>query len=120
MAKNFWLSKRANRSNKEIIDYILLMLGAPVTRIEMDTEQLVFCIDLARDKINEQANSPKATRRPESDEMHQLVKEGAYLFAVYMLSKIRNRFLVGTCPLMLHYKQHSPAWKRKVSKACSI
>lgn len=40
---------------EEISDYVLLMLGAPTIRVELDTQQLTLCVDEALKKFEENA-----------------------------------------------------------------
>jgi hypothetical protein len=55
------LSARPNRDvvREEIADYILLSLGAPVVRIELDRQQLTLCVDEALKRFEEHA--PKSS-----------------------------------------------------------
>jgi hypothetical protein len=66
----------------QVRDYVLLMLGAPVVKIELDEEHLELCVTKAIEDTN------KAIHRTNST----LTKMGALALAKIMLGRIRGKY----------------------------
>ncbi len=69
-------------TENEVKDYILLMLGAPVVKIELDDQQLKLCCTQAMEEIEE---SPYIIEKSK-------IKQGALAFAKIMLGRVRSKF----------------------------
>jgi len=48
MSKNHWIDEKEKK--QEIIDYVFLMLGVPVIKVELDESQVELAIDTAKKK----------------------------------------------------------------------
>lgn len=75
----------------QVQEYVLLMLGAPVIKIELTAEQLKFCIRLVVDIID--AHKPNGLL-PAPVYIY-LVREGALAHAKIILGRIRSKSLPG-------------------------
>lgn len=75
---------------QQITDYVLLMLGAPVIKIELDPQQLDLVLTETINIVDERLN-----RVPE-DKLRKtclrLVQEGALVHAKIVLGRIRSKF----------------------------
>lgn len=78
---------------KQMGEYILMMLGAPVVKIELDKEQ----VELAIDQSLRHVDSYYVDKTIEVDKQKErallLVHEGAYILAKLMLGRIRSKFV---------------------------
>lgn len=84
--KNFWLDKN------EITDYVLLMLGAPVIKIELDPQNIEMAVKSANITFTAYA---KMSERTLSDTMSQkLLQEGTLAYAKLMLGHIRRKYSI--------------------------
>lgn len=77
------------QESKDLHDYILLMLGSPVVKVELDETQIEFTIqesikelELRVDPVDE-----KARRK-----FLALAKQGAYIRSKHILGRIRSKY----------------------------
>jgi hypothetical protein len=78
-------------NRKTVKDYVLLMLGAPVVKIELDEAQLDLCVDQAQMKVDIRMNRAEWDQ-VESDIYLSLVQEGALVYGKMILGRIRSKF----------------------------
>lgn len=90
--KNLWIEKNNNKNLDQIKDYILLMLGAPVVKIELDTQHLIFAIEMTQDLIEAYETMPENHRTELlPDKMRtELLKQGSLAHAKLILGRIRS------------------------------
>ena len=67
--------------SKELKEYALLMLGAPVVEVDLTDEELEFCVTSAQGKV-EEAMYPDG-----SSEAAMLLQEGVWSLARYIVAK---------------------------------
>lgn len=81
------------QEQETIKDYILLMLGAPVLKIELDDKQLKFATAEAVEHVAHRVrdNLDEHGRR----KFLAVVKQGAYIKAKHILGRIRSKFKNG-------------------------
>ena len=87
--RNFWLDK------SEITDYVLLMLGAPIIKVELDPQNIDMAVKSANITFAAYAKMSDVTL---SDAMTQkLMQEGTLAYAKLMLGHIRRKytFMIG-------------------------
>jgi hypothetical protein len=79
-----------DKEKQQVTDYVLLMLGAPVIKIEMDPQQIDLVLAETINIIDE-----RLSRVPE-DKVRKtclrLVQEGALVHAKIVLGRIRSKF----------------------------
>jgi len=86
MAKKIELSDPKVRGN--IKDFVLLMLGAPVVKIELDENQVALCVDRTCDMME---TSSRVTKW--SDSLKLLVaQDGALAQAKLILGRVRAKY----------------------------
>jgi len=79
-----------DKEKTQIKDYVLLMLGAPVIKIEIDPQQLDLVLAEATTVVDE-----RLSRVPEDKVKTtalRLVQEGALIHAKIVLGRIRSKF----------------------------
>lgn len=74
---NFWLDNKKELQN--VKDYVLLMLGSPVVKVELDDDQLDAIIETTYSHLKE-----RNMRR-----FDHFIKNGAYILAMGALGHIR-------------------------------
>lgn len=74
-----------DRLRAEAKDHVLFMLGAPVTKLELDEAQLKHALDYTAELIDFAGFS-------EEEEYSLLLKEGSLAYAKYMLGRVRVKF----------------------------
>ena len=74
----------------EIKDYVLLMLGAPVVKVELDESQLELCVSRVCDFMDQSA----VVAGWEESRKVMEAQDGALAHAKLMLGRIRNKFRV--------------------------
>jgi hypothetical protein len=78
-------------SLEEVKDYVLLMLGAPVVKIELDEQQIKHCFDTA---VHEVMECPVVV--PSS-----MVSRGALAFAKVVLGRVRSKYVNTNAPSIM-------------------
>ena len=82
--------KKNDETVRAVHDYILLMLGSPVVKIELDSQNLDHAVKVAANVIRVFGEMSTKTL---SDEMQQkLLQEGAFAYAELMLGHIRRKY----------------------------
>jgi hypothetical protein len=74
-----------DRLRAEAKDHILYMLGAPVTKLELDDLQVKHALDYAVELIDYAGFG-------DEEEYSVLLKEGGLAYAKYMLGRVRVKF----------------------------
>lgn len=78
--------------NKEIYDSILLMLGAPIVKIELDESQIDYAIKVAEEIIEDRRN--KSYRKNVSiEEYSTILKDLSLAKAKNILGRIRSKHI---------------------------
>ncbi len=77
-------------TNEEIKNYVLLMLGAPVIKIELDEEQIEMSIDHARKVVSQYQE--KAQKEVSESQIAQLIQEGSLANCMVILGHIRSKY----------------------------
>lgn len=125
--ENHWIKKREDKDTQHIRDYILLMLGAPVVKIELDPQQLDFCIEITEKKLESISETHGCTRKPTVNQYTTLLTEGALAHAKYMLGRIRSKYksppgikgvMMDGEALVAEAKQDLADWKAEVLWEC--
>lgn len=75
-----------------IKDFVLLMLGAPVIKVELDESQLTMCVKRTCEMMQ---TSPKVAKWSKSVKL-MVAQDGALALAKLILGKIRSKFGLGT------------------------
>ena len=93
-------------------DYILLQLGAPVVKVELDQQQISLCYDKAVEEIE---NSPYV-ERPST------VMDGALAYAKTILGRVRSKYHNDASPmdgpsLMAEGERDLLRWREKIGIA---
>ena len=79
----------------EIKDHILLMLGAPVVKVELDEKQLDHCVEVATRAID---NLRTASHKLMSDSrVEELTKQYALGNSMIILGHIRGKYKIPNC-----------------------
>lgn len=79
----------SDQERKKAREYTLVMLGAPVLKIELDEAQLDLCIEMTVDFIGQYEDEIKDKERKV---FLQQVNEGTCCFAKEILGRIRSKF----------------------------
>lgn len=82
------MNKIGEDERKKMRNFILLSLGAPVVKIELDDQQLDLCINRICDLMDQ---SPKAEDYSESHWL-MIAQDGALALAKIMLGRVRAKF----------------------------
>jgi hypothetical protein len=80
------------KKNSHVEDYVLLMLGAPVVKVELDPQQLAFCVQQAEAVIMAYEQMPQTSRKIPDKVMADLLNRGALAFAKLILGRIRSKY----------------------------
>lgn len=67
-------------------EYVLLMLGAPVVKIELDPKQLEACVDTAEREVDILLAKVEAQHR------YTMVQERSLIEAMNLLARIRGKY----------------------------
>jgi hypothetical protein len=86
MAKKIELSDTKVRDN--IKDFVLLMLGAPVVKIELDDRQLALCVDRTCEMME---TSSKVAKWSDSLKL-MVAQDGALAQAKLILGRVRAKY----------------------------
>jgi len=79
--RNFYICRR-----EVIRDKILMFLGAPVQTVELDENNIDFCIAKSRNLLDGKRINP-------TQSYTDVVIHGAYKYAALMLARIRNKYV---------------------------
>lgn len=77
---------------QKLYDYILLMLGAPVVKIELDKAQLELCFELAKKHLSVPVPDPEKLDETQTKRYELLLREGSLIHAKMILGRIRSKF----------------------------
>lgn len=89
--KNQLLERRENKGRDQIKDYVLVMLGAPVIKIEMDDNQLETCIQQAENLIEAYESEPTKGAVLTSKMKELFVREAALAYSKQCFGAILSR-----------------------------
>lgn len=78
------------KKHAQIEDFVLLMLGAPVLKIELDPQQLAFVVEEAEREIA--AQETKEGRTVKEAVRNRLLQQGALANAKIILGRIRSKY----------------------------
>lgn len=84
--------KLTDAQKSQIKDYVLMMLGAPVIKIELDQAQLDFILDSSMEFICERYDKVEGDKKFDEAELRRLVQEGALAIGKVILGRIRSKF----------------------------
>lgn len=78
-----------NDSDLMIEDFVLMMLGAPVVKIELDKAQLQTCISQAKADFQIYAGTMTVSDSVKSD----IIRSKALIEATFLLARIRGKWM---------------------------
>jgi hypothetical protein len=112
--------------NEKTKEYVLMMLGAPVVKIELDEEQIAVAIASAEKYVDTAIY--KGVRQPSTELRVQFVQEGALIYAKMILGRIRSKFKNPPGPngglkmdgkdLVAEAREECDEWKQRVWEYC--
>lgn len=103
--------------NDELREFVIVMLGSPAIKIELNEHQLDLAIDFARERV--------VTTQVAEDDWPVLIKEGALIYAKKILGRIRSKFsglphgVTLDGPMLLdEAEREMKVWEHKLGGCC--